>query len=266
MGESERVEETLVPGMVIHHLTLIYCQRERGGVSWLCRCECGREIRLPRSILAARARRSCGCRPRVKGRCEPATGTRICGGPCGRALPENSDHFTRNSAIRSGFSTICRACRSEQYVHRRTIDPLGETAKQAVQGMRKRAQKKGIPFDYAYFTVERLQDLLDSTPCCPCCGRTFEYCRGAGAGTQPQSPSLDRTDSTLGYVEGNVSLLCHRCNLHKSDSTLEEHTRLLNYRRLMDGLPPLVPKKSRRTAPRPDLCCNIFDFFEGQDS
>ena len=36
------------------------------------------------------------------------------------------------------------------------------------------------------------------------------------------SPSLDRINPKRGYVEGNVALICFRCNKIKSDATQRE--------------------------------------------
>ncbi len=41
-------------------------------------------------------------------------------------------------------------------------------------------------------------------------------------GKYPTNISIDRIDSSLGYSEDNVQLVCHRVNLMKTDGTLEE--------------------------------------------
>jgi hypothetical protein len=38
----------------------------------------------------------------------------------------------------------------------------------------------------------------------------------------PDSPSIDRLDSTCGYVPGNVWVISHRANTLKGDATVEE--------------------------------------------
>lgn len=53
---------------------------------------------------------------------------------------------------------------------------------------------------------------------CPVFGYSFTTnCKSADT-----SPSLDRIDSSLGYVEGNVWVISTRANRIKSDATLEE--------------------------------------------
>ncbi len=41
----------------------------------------------------------------------------------------------------------------------------------------------------------------------------------------PASPSLDMWDPRLGYVTGNVWVICHSCNTRKSNMTAEGHIR-----------------------------------------
>jgi hypothetical protein len=38
----------------------------------------------------------------------------------------------------------------------------------------------------------------------------------------PESPSLDRINSSLGYVSGNVRIISHRANTIKSNATAQE--------------------------------------------
>ena len=45
----------------------------------------------------------------------------------------------------------------------------------------------------------------------------------------PNSPSLDRIDSMLGYVPGNVQVLSHRANTLKSNATLDELKALVEF-------------------------------------
>lgn len=48
-------------------------RREHGRVIWRCRCDCGREILLPRQSLIGNDTTSCGCRGRGRAR-EDLTG------------------------------------------------------------------------------------------------------------------------------------------------------------------------------------------------
>ena len=52
-------------------------------------------------------------------------------------------------------------------------------------------------------------------------------------------PSLDRIDNSKGYVPGNVAVISWRANSLKSNLTLEEAERLINY---MKGHPDELPE------------------------
>jgi hypothetical protein len=67
-------------------------------------------------------------------------------------------------------------------------------------------RRSGAPFD---LTLE------DLGPCqaCDCCGRAFDNSKRATAA------SLDRLRPSVGYVRGNVFVLCWTCNRRKQDST-----------------------------------------------
>jgi len=56
---------------------------------------------------------------------------------------------------------------------------------------------------------------------CPLLGIPLEFSK-RGKGPCPNSPTIDRLDSSLGYVPGNVWVISHKANSIKRDSTLEE--------------------------------------------
>ena len=47
--------------------------------------------------------------------------------------------------------------------------------------------------------------------------------------TSPNSPSLDRIDSSKGYIKGNVIVISHRANTIKSNGTAEEHEKIAKF-------------------------------------
>lgn len=54
---------------------------------------------------------------------------------------------------------------------------------------------------------------------CPVCGVALAI--GSGNSSE-KSPSIDRYDPTLGYVPGNILILCRGCNRRKQDHTGEQ--------------------------------------------
>jgi hypothetical protein len=53
--------------------------------------------------------------------------------------------------------------------------------------------------------------------------------QGKSTAGRPNAPSVDRIDSTLGYVKGNVRVISLRANILKRDATLAELEGLVAY-------------------------------------
>ena len=67
---------------------------------------------------------------------------------------------------------------------------------------------------------------------CPCCGIKFDLSYQKEKGRPPiNGISYDRIDCTKGYVLGNVSIICWRCNTIKRDATLDELETIVRYMR-----------------------------------
>ena len=79
---------------------------------------------------------------------------------------------------------------------------------------RARAKKQGLSF-----TLDE-KDILIPTHC-PLLGIELYIAEGRKA-VKDNSASLDRIDSSLGYIKGNVWVISHKANTMKSNATLEE--------------------------------------------
>ena len=86
---------------------------------------------------------------------------------------------------------------------------------------KKRAQKKGLEFDIS------MEDLPDIPEYCPILGIKLNF--NDGVGPTDNSPSLDRIDSTKGYIKGNIEIISNRANRIKADATLEELKLIVDY-------------------------------------
>ena len=84
---------------------------------------------------------------------------------------------------------------------------------------KKRAKKKGLPFDLTVEDIEVLEK-------CPVLGLDLKV--GSGS-PREVSPSLDRLIPELGYVRGNVRVISGRANRLKSDASIEELEAILKY-------------------------------------
>lgn len=76
------------------------------------------------------------------------------------------------------------------------------------------ARLRGLAFDIG------LEDLLPAPLTCPVLGLALNY--GPKGKRAPNSPSIDRVDSTRGYVRGNVRIISWRANDLKKDATVAE--------------------------------------------
>jgi hypothetical protein len=99
-------------------------------------------------------------------------------------------------------------------------------AKSRMGSMKIRAKKHNIPFDKNYVT-----DLLSQLPAtnCPCCGKVIDWSARKQHVMARNAPTVDRVVPALGYVAGNVKIICGRCNKLKMDNTLNDLERLVTY-------------------------------------
>lgn len=88
---------------------------------------------------------------------------------------------------------------------------------------RKRARIVGVPFDLDVTDIE--------IPArCPVLGMPLTLHHGR-RGPRDSSPTLDRVVPSLGYVRGNVIVVSWRANRLKSDATMEELSRIVEWYR-----------------------------------
>lgn len=105
---------------------------------------------------------------------------------------------------------------------KRYLNPtLLEKKKRILNGARYNARNRNIEFSLT------VSDLI-WPDVCPVLGIKLNY-GGSKGRNSPDSPSLDRTDHTLGYVKGNVVVMSWRANKIKTDVTNEEARLLLGY-------------------------------------
>ena len=160
---------------------------------------------------------------------------------CNRTLPADFEHFYRHKQCKLGFDSRCRECcnaekrvwkrrnrdflnarRRERYAsdygprhaeleqQRAIRAPYKFRAEIMRAGIRERA-KAGVAADLSFFTREYIESWLRRQPACECCRTEFNL-KPAGRKADSRSPSLDRFNPALGYVRGNVTLICWRCN------------------------------------------------------
>lgn len=86
----------------------------------------------------------------------------------------------------------------------------------------KRSLKKGIEFN---LSVDYLKFIFPDDSLCPIFNCEMTFCNT----DKSNSASLDRKDSDLGYLEGNVQWICTKANILKNNAHPYELLRLANY-------------------------------------
>jgi hypothetical protein len=91
------------------------------------------------------------------------------------------------------------------------------------QSAKKRSRKKGRLFD---ITIEDVRELYAER--CPLLGIELNWETSGRKIASDNSPSLDRVDSSKGYVKGNLWIISWRANKIKNDATPQELLAIAN--------------------------------------
>lgn len=97
---------------------------------------------------------------------------------------------------------------TEKSTHRRKL----KRAMCLVAAARIRAKRRGLPFLLGAADVAALQFQINTGVC-----TVSGIALGLDGGRKFNSPSLDRIDPKLGYVVGNVRIVCHLMNAAMGD-------------------------------------------------
>jgi hypothetical protein len=122
---------------------------------------------------------------------------------------KNRQYYADNKARYAEYGKAYYAANREAIIHSQSLDKVGKM----LSGAKSRAAASGMDFSIT-------RDDIIIPEFCPYLGIPLI---GSGRkGANPNSPSLDRIDSTKGYVPGNVEVISHRANTIKNNSTVEE--------------------------------------------
>lgn len=133
----------------------------------------------------------------------------LCSCDCGNL------RYVRVSQLRGGHNRSCGCLRMERLRQNKGAFRHGKS--HAVEGFmyygaKQRARRKGLPFDID------IEDVVVPDTC-PLLNISIKKQTGI---LSASSPTLDRIDSTKGYVKGNVWVISHKANTAKSDLSLAE--------------------------------------------
>lgn len=126
----------------------------------------------------------------------------------------------------------CRLCAKERYVRspairKRERERVRKRRARNVAGymisvLRRNARKRGHEF------ALKPADILPLPTHCPILGIKLDY-SGDGEGDRDNFASVDRFDSAIGYLPGNVTVISYRANWLKQDATLDELKRIVTW-------------------------------------
>ncbi|KAJ3054750.1 hypothetical protein HK097_000921 [Rhizophlyctis rosea] len=117
-----------------------------------------------------------------------------------------------------------------------------EWARIILQRRQSAALRKGIPFDIGTDHIRKLLGNPPTPPKCPICQTSLGRGRGSPCDA---SASLDKKIPANGYVDGNIQLLCHKCNRQKGSLLLRDIDRLVE--NLCNAEEILVPLRDLRS-------------------
>jgi hypothetical protein len=127
--------------------------------------------------------------------------------------PERIKEIRRDSKVRFKMRNPERAKEQARKSYLKNRDA------KVLDGARSRAKRDGVPFD-----ITR-EDII-FPEYCPILGIKLEH----GKGVQSDcSPTLDRFIPEAGYVRGNINVISARANRMKSDASIEEISKLLDW-------------------------------------
>ena len=155
-------------------------------------------------------------------RIDPETGLKVCP-RCKDKIPEGKppEDFKRDQARVDGLYPYCRECErgySRTYIKtEKAKDTRSAWLKSHLEvamfyNSRDRATKNSLPFAISKTDIS----IPETCPICHC-----PLVSGDGK-NRSDSPSLDKWSPALGYVPGNIWVICLRCNLRKGDLSGDE--------------------------------------------
>lgn len=134
------------------------------------------------------------------------------------------DCFDKNidKWFRAEKDSRCKECKRNAYLRRkeknRGSKDLNRLLYERFHGLKDRARKKDIQCNIDLQYLHELQNTQKGL--CALSGIPMTYYFDSGR--VPTNVSVDRINSNLGYIKGNLQLVCMAVNQMKSDLTIEQ--------------------------------------------
>ena len=143
---------------------------------------------------------------------------------CKKLLPIEQFHNDKTKhKCNYGKKYRCKTCQCNFNQQWRLKNPIKNVLQDAKSAHRYRPNS--VPKEFN-IDVDYLKQ-IDTTDICPILGMPMRWNAGKGTGKRNQNnKSLDRIDSSQGYVKGNVIIISWRANWLKNNATLEELIKL----------------------------------------
>lgn len=180
------------------------------------------------STLGKRQKKFCSCKCMnvynarefgMKHREENPNRYKVCE-ECNQFLNLNKFSLIEKWNINSGTKNTCKKCSAKiRRTEKLNRDWKIDAAKLLYKNIKSRCKTTGREFSID------LEDIIIPEKC-PVFG--FELKR-ENKKTWRFAPSVDRIDSSKGYIKGNITVVSRRANILKRDATIKELEQLLNY-------------------------------------
>lgn len=211
----------------------------RSSYLWKCICDCGKEVLVSVENLRGGNTKSCGC---LKHK-EPIN---IVGNRYGRlvVLRESTEHehsrytywvckcdcgkesTTRGTNLKDGHAKSCGCLNTEKIRNNKRrwtgCGDIGGTHIARIKGV---ARKRGMEYNISKEYLWRLfleQDKRCAITNIPLTQMEYIGQKNGYSAYKPATASLDRIDSSKGYIEGNVQWVHKKINELKWNHTMEE--------------------------------------------
>ena len=238
-------------GMTFGKLQVIKRDETKSGVYWECRCECGSIISATTYVLR-HGKTSCGCereramdisglkfgRLTVKEKSEERASNGdvywLCDCECGT---KNILVTRSNLLSKTKYRTLSCGCYKNEGLH--IVNREDDRKKHIIKYLYGKVRNRKIGFDNSkMISIEHYEKMIFE-PCfyCGLIGGNTTYDTECYEGNYKNKEhfskhrvsdeivrhnGIDRIDSSVGYVPGNVVPCCKYCNMAKMDRTKEE--------------------------------------------
>jgi hypothetical protein len=117
------------------------------------------------------------------------------------------------NTILTTLDNACPQCQNINAQLRRKNNTEFNRTREKFFEIQRRAESKNIPFE---LSIDDIRTMITETKVCPVFG--VDLVIGGG----DNAPSIDRLDSSKGYVVGNVIVMSSRANRIKNNATADE--------------------------------------------